>query len=51
MKKSWTAKDDFMLRNDLTEANFQYLMLRKFLGLNTLGEVQMPNGEKKIIKR
>ena len=46
-----TEVDLFKLKNKLSDAEFDYLMLRKKIGKQTLGNIPMPNGEiKNIVK-
>ena len=46
-----TASDKFKLKNRITDAEYQYLMLLKKLGQPTLGSVRFPSGEvKEIVK-
>lgn len=46
-----TAVDLFKLKNKLSEAEFDYLMILKRIGRKTLGDVRMPNGEIKQINK
>ena len=41
----------FQLKNDLSDAEYEYLMLRKSIGQITLGKVKFPNGELKEVKK
>jgi len=50
-KTGMTFKELFIFKNDLSDAEFEFLMFRKQLKLKTLGEVKMPNGEIKNIKK
>lgn len=44
-----TRVDEFKMKNDLSDAEFSYLMLRKRLGQRTLGNIPMPNGDIKNV--
>ena len=46
-----TASDKFKLKNKITDAEYQYLMLLKKLGKPTLGSVRFPSGEVKEIAK
>lgn len=51
LDEQYGAREDFIIRNKLSDAEFSHLMLMKHLGKKTLGEVKMPNGNiKKIVK-
>ena len=44
-----TAVDKFKLKNKITDAEYQFLMLLKKLGQPTLGSIRFPSGEVKDI--
>jgi len=46
-----TAVDKFKLKNKITDAEYQYLMLLKKLGHPTLGSVRFPSGVVKVITK
>ena len=46
-----TEQELFKIKNKLSQAELEYILLRNSIGQNPLGEIKFPNGTIKTIKK
>ena len=46
-----TEVDLFKIKNGLSDAEYEHILLRRSIGQNPTGEIKFPNGTTKIIEK